>query len=161
MIGEQKKKQLIEEREDTLIRILGHDIPSSKNIYTGLTKIKGFSWSISNFICTKLKLNKNIRFFELNKEQIREIEDTVKKINCSDYLKNRRKDFDGGETKHLLGNDLDMRKDFDIKRLKQIKSFKGIRHAFRLPVRGQSTRSHFRKSGIVVGVRKPKVGKKG
>src|SRR3989344_7038716 len=161
MVEEQKKKQPIEEREETLIRILGQDIPSSKNIYTGLTKLKGISWGISNLICTKLRLKKSAKIAELSKEQIREIEDMLKKMNCSDYLTNRRKDFDTGETKHLLGADLDMRRDFDIKRLKQIKSFKGIRHAFKLPVRGQSTRSHFRKSGIVVGVKKPKVVKKG
>ena len=35
-------------------------------------------------------------------------------------------------------------KSFDIKRLKKIKSYRGIRHAANLPVRGQRTKSHFR-----------------
>jgi len=51
---------------------------------------------------------------------------------------------------------LKLRKEFDIKRLKKVKSYRGMRHAFGLPVRGQRTRSHFRK-GRSVGVQKKKV----
>ena len=54
----------------------------------------------------------------------------------------------------MLTNDLDIQKEFDIKRLKKIKSYRGLRHAQGLPVRGQRTRSHFRKKGGAVSVRK-------
>ena len=59
-------------------------------------------------------------------------------------MKNRRLDIETGKTSHLYGADLEITKEFDIKRLKKIKSYKGIRHSFRLPVRGQRTKSHFR-----------------
>ena len=69
-------------------------------------------------------------------------------------LKNRQRDFELGESKHILTNELDMVKDFDIKRMRQIKSYKGMRHALKQPVRGQRTRSHFRTTGVAVGVKK-------
>jgi small subunit ribosomal protein S13 len=146
-----EQKQVIKERGEMLIRILGHDILGNENLYSGLTKIKGVSWGISNAICVDLGLDRRKKIFELDKITIKKIEDA---------LKNRRKDFDSGEDKHLFGVDLDMRKDFDIKRLQKIKSYRGTRHSFKLPVRGQRTRSHFRRSGIAVGVKKPKTGKK-
>ena len=75
---------------------------------------------------------------------------------------NRRKDIESGETKHLIGSELELQKEFDIKRLKKIRSYRGLRHALGQPVRGQRTRSHFRaKKRKAVGVlNKPKVGKK-
>jgi len=159
-MAEQNKKQVIEEDNEVIVRILGQDVLGSKNVFTGLTRIKGISWGISNLICTKLKLDKKTKISELNKEQIKNVELALKKLDAPDYLKNRRKDIDTGDDNHLVGVDLEMRRDFDIKRLKQIKSYRGMRHSLKLPVRGQKTRSHFRKSGIAVGVKKPKLGKK-
>ena len=51
---------------------------------------------------------------------------------------------------------LDIKKEFDIKRLREIKSYRGIRHSAKLPSRGQRTRSHFRKKGIAMGVKRKK-----
>ncbi len=149
-----KKKPQEESQEETLVRIFGNDIAGSKNAYTGFTKIKGVSWSISNVICKKAQIDKKTRIVDLTKEQIDKIELLLSKLNVADFLKNRRNDIETGESKHILANELDIRKDFDIKRLKQIKSYKGIRHSFGLPARGQRTRSHFRKSGLIVGVKK-------
>ena len=39
-------------------------------------------------------------------------------------------------------------------RLKEIKSYRGLRHSLKLPVRGQRTRSHFRTKGNAMGVKK-------
>ena len=68
---------------------------------------------------------------------------------------NRRKDEETGESKHLLTTDLEMARDFDIRKMKKIKSYKGWRHAMGQPVRGQRTKSHFRK-GTAMGVIKAK-----
>ena len=70
---------------------------------------------------------------------------------------NRRRDFSTNESKHLIGSDLDLVKEFDIKRLKGIRSYRGLRHALGQPTRGQKTRSNFRtnrKKGV--GVKKKK-----
>lgn len=153
---ETKKKVMPkEEQHETLVRILGQDIAGNKSIYTGLTYIKGISWSISNAICLRLGIDRNIRVGKLTKEQIGTIEKAIGKIEVPDYMKNRRKDPETGESKHLLANDLDITKEFDIKRLKKMKSYRGLRHSFGLPVRGQRTRSHFkRKKGAKVGIKK-------
>ena len=161
MAEDKKKKPTIEESSEILVRVAGQDIPGSKSIYSGLTRIKGISWSISNAVCNNLNLKKNKKFFEVDKITIQKIEKELENLKVPGFLKNRRADFDSGDDVHLLGVKLDMRKEFDIKRLRQIKSYRGIRHALKLPVRGQRTRSHFRKSGITIGVKKPKTGKKG
>src|SRR3989344_2028209 len=80
------------------------------------------------------------------KEEIKDSEEFAKDVDAPSYLKNRQKDFDDGKDKHILGSDLKLREEFDIKRLKKIKSYKGARHSAGLPVRGQRTKSHFRKN---------------
>lgn len=143
-----------EAEEEVLIRILGKDIRGSKKIMVGLTKIKGVSWVISNATRIKLKIPKDKKISELTKPEIEKIEEFLKNPDIADYLKNRRNDLETGETKHLVSNDLDMKKDFDIRRLKKIRSHKGIRHTANLPVRGQRTRSHFRKKGQAVRIKR-------
>jgi small subunit ribosomal protein S13 len=154
---EKKEKKAFkheEIREEVLIRIGGYDIPGSKQLYPGLTRVKGVGWGISNAICTILKLPRTKKISELSKDEIKKIEDFLKEPKLQDFMLNRRKDFESGESKHYFGTNLDMRKDFDIRRLKKIRSYKGIRHTAGLPVRGQRTRSHFRKKGQAVRVKK-------
>ncbi len=137
-----------------LIRIYSNDIPGNKNVYSGLTYIKGISWAIANVVCLKLGINKSTKISELTKEQISQIEAMLQKPNFYPFMENRRREFETGETRHLFGNELDITHEFDIKRMKQIKSYKGMRHALKQPARGQRTRSHFRTTGIAVGVKK-------
>lgn len=153
---EKKKVQQVEENNEVLVRIYGYDIPGSKNLYTGLTRIKGISWAISNVLCLKLNHSKSKRIGELSKAEIAAIEEFLDNMDIPDFLKNRRGDRETGETTHLYGTDLDMKRDFDIKRLREIKSYRGIRHGLKLPVRGQRTRSHFRKKKTATGMKKAK-----
>jgi len=146
-------------QEIRLIRILSKDIPAHKKVYSGLTLIKGISWGFSNAICKKLGISRDKKIEDLSKEEIGKIEKFAGVEGVAGFLVNRRKDLDTGTDKHLVGSDLDLQKEFDIKRLKKIKSYKGSRHTAGLPVRGQRTKSHFRrnrkKSGAV-GVSKKK-----
>lgn len=148
------KQQKEEEYLESLVRVYGKDIPGNKKVYPGLTYIKGISWTISNAICKILKIDKNTKISDLSKKQIEEIEKFLQKPMVYEYLKNRQRDYDSGENKHILTNELDMTREFDIKRMKQMKSYKGMRHALKQPVRGQRTRSHFRTTGVTVGVKK-------
>lgn len=139
-----------------LVRILNVDITGEKPTYTALTKIKGVSYSFANAICNVLSLDKNKKIGELSDAEIKKAEDVIKnpsKFKIPSYLLNRRKDFDSGEDKHITSTDVNFVKDFDVKRLKTVKSYRGIRHALGLPVRGQSTEHHFRR-GKTIGVRK-------
>jgi small subunit ribosomal protein S13 len=157
---EQKPEKKKEEYEK-IIRIMQTDITGEKQLYIGLTKIKGVSWGISNALCNKLGLDKKRKISSLSKEEIQKIEEFIKNPDLPIFLLNRRKDFDTGKDLHLLGSDLELRKDFDIRKLKKIRSYRGLRHALGQPVRGQRTRGHFREKGKAVGVlKKAKVGKK-
>lgn len=143
---ENKKHQRKEEDDITLVRVLGKDIRGDTKIGTALTKINGISWTLSNAICKILKLNKKQRIQDFGKEGLAQIEEFVKNPKIPSFLKNRQKDFDDGEDKHISGVDLKLRKEFDIKRMRKIKSYKGIRHAVNLPVRGQRTKANFRRN---------------
>lgn len=156
---EEKSEGRPEEKkvEEKLIRIAGQDMPSKKSVYSGLTLIKGISWSFSNGICKVLGIDRKKIIDDLSKEEIKKIEELIGNPSLPSFLKNRRKDLQSGEDKHLNGADLDLQKEFDIKRLRKIKSYKGARHGAGLPVRGQRTRSNFRKNrkkGGAVGVAK-------
>ena len=118
---------------------------------TALTKIKGISWAFSNAVCKILKLDKSKRIQDFDKKELGEIEEFIKNPEVPVFLKNRRNDFDDGEDKHVSGVDLKLRTEFDVKRLRKIRAYRGVRHAANLPTRGQRTRSNFRRN------RKPSV----
>lgn len=132
--------------EEKLIRILSKDIEGGLNVYVGLTKIKGISWGLSNAICKLLNLDKKRKIGSLSKEEIDKINDFLKDPKMPIYLLNRRLDFETGENRHLIGSALELQKEMDIGRLKKIKSYRGLRHSVGLPLRGQRTRSHFRRN---------------
>lgn len=143
-VGLMEKQKTQEKHEERLVRILSKDIEGRMSVYAGLTKIKGISWSLSNAICKKLKIDKKRKIGSLNEEEIKKILEFAKNPEVNTYLVNRQKDLETGENKHLVGSDLELRTEFDIKKLKKIKSYKGLRHAIGLPLRGQRTRSNFR-----------------
>lgn len=163
--GDPRQMVVVPEKyEDRLVRILSEDIEGKMKVYVGLTKIKGVSWGVANAVCKVLKLDKNKKIGTLTPEEIKTISEFIKKPQIPTYLFNRRNDFDTGETKHLSGSDLDLQKEFDIKRLKKIKSYRGLRHASGLPVRGQRTKAHFRTNktkgaGIKSKAKKPETNK--
>jgi small subunit ribosomal protein S13 len=150
-----EQKQVEKKSEDRIVRILSKDIEGKMKVYPGLTKIKGISWSFSNAVCKMLSIDKNRKIGSLEENEIKQISEFVKNPKVPVFLMNRRFDFETGKDLHLNGNDLDLRKDFDIKRLRTIKSYRGIRHVAGLPMRGQRTRAHFRKNkSKSVGIKK-------
>ena len=157
-----KDKKAMREQVQTyvsLVRILQTDIPGNKNTLTGLTYIKGVSWTFSNAICKILELDPAKKISDLDAAELDKITKFLQKPHSlPTYLLNRRKDFETGEDSHLIGTGLDMRKEFDIRRLKKIRSYRGLRHATGQPTRGQRTKSHFRTKGKkrAVGVQKKK-----
>jgi len=146
-----------------MIRLVDADVKGDRNVLMALQKIKGVGFNLANTICTVLKLDKKQKIGYLSEATVEKIEEAIRKLsalNIPSWMLNRQKDFETGNHAHLVSADLKLTKDFDIKRLKKIKSYRGMRHAAGLPVRGQRTKSHFRK-GKAVGVqRKGKKGKK-
>lgn len=144
----------------SIVRIMQTDIPGNKKVLAGLTYIKGVSWSISNAMCKILDLNPEKKISDLDEKEIEKIIKFLQNPSALPlFLMNRRKDFETGENSHLIGTSLDMKKEFDIRRLKKIRSYRGLRHATGQPTRGQRTKSHFRErkgKKRVVGVQKKK-----
>jgi small subunit ribosomal protein S13 len=154
-IKERKSEQAKE--EERVVRILSKDIEGKMSVYSGLTKIKGVSWSLANAICKKLGIDKKRKIGSLTDQEIQKITEFMKNPDLPSYLKNRRMDFETGEDQHLISADLDLKKQFDVKRLKNIKSYRGYRHIAGLPTKGQRTRSHFRKNKAKgAGIKKKK-----
>src|SRR6056297_3639381 len=94
---------------ERIVRILAKDIEGGMTIYSGLTKIKGVSWSFANAICNKLDLEKNRKIGSLTEEEVEKITAFVK--NPSELPKNmlnRPNDIETGESSHLIGADLDL-----------------------------------------------------
>lgn len=154
-----KKNPFIAKEAPTgrIIRILQTDIPGNRNIYTGLTRIKGVSWAISNAVCILNKFDKKRKIESLSKEEIQVLESALKAGKFPKFMLNRRNDFETGKDSHITGNDLDLSEELDIKRLKKIRSFRGLRHAMGQPTRGQSTKAHFRsnrKKGVGIKLKK-------
>jgi len=143
---EQEQKTDEEKYKERMIRILSEDIEGGMTVYAGLTKIKGISWSLANAVCKVLKIDKNRKVGSLTDAEVKKISDFIKYPQIPPFIFNRRFDFETGKDKHLTGTHLELQKEFDIKRLKKIKSYRGIRHSAGLPVRGQRTKSHFRKN---------------
>ena len=140
------------------VRIANTDLDGNKPIGHALIKIKGVSFMFSNAVLHAASIEKTKKTGYLSDEQTNRIDDVIKepsKFGIPSWLFNRKKDPEDGTDKHLLGTTLTFVQDNDIKMMKKIKSYKGIRHSLGLPVRGQRTRSNFRKNkGKVLGVRK-------
>ncbi len=134
-------------QEERIVRILSKDIRGEMKIYPGLAKIKGISWAFSNAICNALKIDRNRKISSLTEDEIKKITDFVQNPEgIPPFLFNRRFDFNSGKDLHLIGADLELKSEFDVKRLKKIKSYRGYRHMAGLPMRGQRTKSNFRRN---------------
>ena len=145
------------------VRIANTDLDGNKHLCNSLTKIKGISFMFSNAICNASGIQKTKKTGYLTEEEAGKIDDIIReplKFKIPSWLFNRKRDTEDNADKHLTGTNLAFIKDNDIKMMKKMKSYRGIRHSLGLPVRGQRTKSNFRKNkGKVLGVKR-KEGKK-
>lgn len=145
-----------------IVRVAGKDMKGDLPIAKALNQIKGMGVSLADSIATiaavKLNIDKREHIGNLTDDQLDELEKIV--LNPVSYgvpvwMVNRRKDS-SGTNRHLIGADLDFAIRQDIEAEKNIKSYRGIRHMFGLPVRGQRTKTMGRR-GMTLGVIKKKV----
>jgi small subunit ribosomal protein S13 len=144
-----------------LVRVYNTDLDGDKQLRTALTKIKGIGIMFSNAICLSAGLKPSSKASELKEQEIKRLNEIIKdplNAGIPEWMVNRRSDPITGLTSHLLTSDLDFVKGNDIKHMQKIKCYKGMRHATGQPVRGQRTRSNFRKNkGKAAGVFKVKI----
>ena len=126
-------------------RILGVNIPDNKRIEVALTYIYGIGLPSAQKILEMANIDPNIRAKDLTADQINALKDIIEKNFKVE-----------GELKREIM--------FNIKRLKDIKCYRGLRHIKGLPVRGQRTKTNSRtrrgNKRITVGSGKVTVSKK-
>lgn len=141
-----------------IVRIARTGIDGTQPVGKALTALKGVGDMYGHAIAEAMGLA-DTKIGDLDDEKIDEIEDTVKnpeKVDVPEWLRNRRKDRETGEDIHIIESDLELKQEFDVRRLKEIDSYKGWRHSIGLPVRGQKTKSSFR-SGSKIGVSRARI----
>ena len=107
------------------MRILGVTLPDEQKIEFGLTLIYGIGWSRARQILTATGIDKNKKVSQLSEGEIKKITEFIDK-------------------NYRVEGDLREEINENIKRLKEIGCYRGIRHIKGLPVRGQRTRSNAR-----------------
>ena len=135
---------------------MGTDVQGTLKTIYALTEIKGLSLSLSNAILKKAGINPDLRVGFLTETEINKIEEIIKeptKYGLPNWLLNRRKDAETGNDTHLISADLVLRTKMDIDQAKEIRSWRGYRHAYGLKVRGQRTKTTGR-AGKALGVKK-------
>jgi small subunit ribosomal protein S13 len=135
-----------------LVRISRKDVTGEKTIEQALTEIKGVGISLSKTICRVLDLDLEAKIGYIADEDVLKIEEILENPldhGIPAWMLNRREDYETGENIHLIESDLDMTLRDDLNRMKKTRSYKGRRHEVGLPVRGQRTKSTFRKSSSV------------
>ena len=139
-----------------LVRIRGKDLEGRKKLIAALADLKGVGDNFAQSIVSSLGLDPKARLGTLSESQLRDLEKALidgSSLKVPQWALNRRRDPETGETKQLIGSDLDFALKTDLDREKNVQSWRGVRHGLGLKVRGQRTRTTGRK-GRTVGVRK-------
>lgn len=107
-----------------MARITGVDLPREKRIEIGLTYIFGIGRTRAHKILEKTGVNADTRVKDLTEEEVSKLREAV--------------------GQYVVEGDLRREIALDIKRLKEIGSYRGLRHRRGLPVRGQNTKNNSR-----------------
>lgn len=106
-------------------RIAGINIPDNKRIEIALTYVYGIGRTLSNKILTQAKIDPNVRANKLTAEEVNRLRDFIEKgFKIEGELRRERM--------------------MNVKRLKDISCYRGVRHIKGLPVRGQRTKTNTR-----------------
>jgi small subunit ribosomal protein S13 len=139
-----------------ILRIMGTDVQGTLKTIYALTAIKGVSMSLANAVLKKAGVNPDLRVGFLAETEISKIEEIISdptKHGLPTWLFNRRKNTETGKDVHMISADLVLRTKTDIDEQKEIRSWRGYRHAYGLKVRGQRTKTTGR-AGKALGVKK-------
>lgn len=115
----------ISKGKDNMVRIAGVNIPDNKKIPVSLSYIYGIGQFLAKQILVSAKIDQNKRAKDLTAQEIGKLRDIIEK-------------------KHKVEGELRREIILNIKRLKDIKSYRGARHMRSLPVRGQRTKTNSR-----------------
>lgn len=106
-------------------RIAGVDIPKNKQIWVALQYIYGIGPELSRRILVQTGISADTRSDSLTEDEVNRLREVV-------------------DREYKVEGDLRREVNFNIKRLIEIGSYRGLRHRHSLPVRGQRTRTNAR-----------------
>ena len=109
-----------------MARIVGVDIPRNKKVNFSLRYIHGIGKKTSEILCAKAKIDTNVRVQDLSEEQVVALRNAISNLGC------------------LVEGELRSSNAINIKRLKDIGTYRGLRHKRGLPVNGQRTKTNAR-----------------
>jgi small subunit ribosomal protein S13 len=127
-----------------MARISGVTIPDNKQVEIALTYVYGIGSKTSKDILLAAKIDSTVRVKDLTDAEIQKIQDVINKD-------------------HTVEGDLQRIVTANIKRLKDVNAYRGLRHKASLPSRGQRTRTNARTrrgKKVTVGGTKKKVAAK-
>jgi len=107
-----------------MARIAGINIPTDKHIVIGLQSIFGIGQTRSKLICETLKLDPSTKVSKLTEEELESIREVI--------------------SQYEVEGDLRREVSMNIKRLRDLGCYRGIRHRKSLPLRGQRTKTNAR-----------------
>lgn len=139
-----------------IVRIMGTDVQGTLKTSYAVSHVKGISTSLSNAVIKKAGVNPDLRVGLITESDVSKIEDVIRdpvKYGIPAWMFNRRKDTETGKDIHVLSADLAFKIKTDIDGAKEIRSWRGYRHAYSLKVRGQRTKTTGRQ-GKSLGVKK-------
>ncbi len=111
-----------------MARISGVDLPREKRVEIGLTYIYGIGLATSKKILKATNIDPDIRVKDLTEAHISALREYIE--NPDNHV--------------VVEGDLRRQTDMDIKRLREIGCYRGVRHRKGLPVRGQSSKRNAR-----------------
>ncbi len=114
-----------------MFRLSWHVLPENKSIWIWLTSLYGIGLKRSKTILANAKINYLTKVNDITEDQQKKIIEQIQK--------------------YVLENDLKREIAFAIKRLKEIKCYRGMRHNLGLPVRGQLTRKNAKTAKKLLG----------
>jgi len=109
-----------------MARISGVDIPIEKRVEVSLTYVYGIGPTLAKSILEETKIDPNIRVKDLKETDLVKIRERIRDLELP------------------VEGELKRRVTQNVKRLQEIKSYRGLRHKKGLPTRGQRTRSNAR-----------------
>jgi len=109
-----------------MARIAGVDLPKEKRVVIALTYVKGIGPNLARRVVEEIGVDLSVRVKDLTEAQVGKIRDAIVKL--------------GIRVEGELASEVSM----NIKRLREIGSYRGLRHDRGLPVRGQKTRTNAR-----------------
>ena len=108
-----------------MARIAGVDIPRNKQVWISLQYVYGIGSNSSQRILAQTGINPDTKVSELTEEEVNRLRELI-------------------DHEYKVEGDLRKEINLDIKRLIEVSSYRGIRHRYNLPVRGQRTRTNAR-----------------